>query len=85
MNQSERIELKIGKRGEIYTTHKIRMKTGLTLGGRAIATIEGNRLIIQPKPTAITLLEKPRINPKPLSPEELSQLRRELAEEIETR
>jgi hypothetical protein len=42
-------------------------------------------LIIQPKPTALALLEKPRINPKPLSLEELSQLRRKLAEEIETR
>lgn len=82
---SETEELKVGKRGEIYTTHKIRMKTGLTLGGRAIAIVEEKRLIIQPKPTALTLLEKPRINPKPLSPEEMSQIRQELAQEIETR
>jgi len=82
---SEKEELKIGKRGEIYTTYKIRRKTGLTPGGKAIAIVEENRIILQPKPTALTLLEKPRINPKPLSPEELSQLRKELAKEIETR
>lgn len=82
---SENIELKVGKRGEIYTTHKIREKTGLIPGGRVIAKIEGNKLILQPKPTALTLLKKPRINAKPISPEELSRLRRELAEELETR
>ncbi len=82
---SEIEELKIGKRGEIYTTQRIRMKTGLAPGGKAIAIAEEGKLIIQPKPTALTLLEKPRVNPKPLSPEELSQLRRELAEEIEAR
>jgi len=82
---SETEEVKIGKRGEIYTTHRMRMKTGLTPGGRAIAIVEENRLIVQPKPTALTLLEKPRINPKPLSPRKLSQLRKELAQEIETR
>jgi bifunctional DNA-binding transcriptional regulator/antitoxin component of YhaV-PrlF toxin-antitoxin module len=82
---SEKEELKIGRRGEIYTTRRIRMKTGLTPGGKAIAIMEENRLIVQPKPTALTLLEKPRINPKPLSPEELSWLRREISKEIETR
>jgi len=82
---SETEELKVGKRGEIYTTQKIRTKIGLTAGGRAIAIVEEKRLIIQPKPTALTLLEKPRMNPQPLSPDELSQLRKELAKEIETR
>lgn len=81
---SEIEELKVGKRGEIYTTQKIRMKTGLTPGGKAIAIVEEKRLILQPKPNALTLLEKPRTNPKPLSPDELSRLRKELAEEIET-
>jgi len=82
---SESVELKIGKRGEIYTTQEIRKKTGLVPGGRAKAMIEENKLIVSPKPTALALLKKPRINTKPISPEELSQLRRELVEEIETR
>jgi len=82
---SETTELRLGKRGEIYTTDKIRKKTGLTPGGKAIARVEGNRLIIEPKLDMLKLLEKPRINVKPISPEELSKLRRELAEEIEAR
>jgi len=76
----QREELKIGKHGEIYTTHKTRTKTGLVPGGKAIAIIEENKLVLLPKPTALTLLKKPRINAKPISPEELSKLRRELAE-----
>jgi len=79
------IELRVGKRGEIYSTSKIRKKTGLTPGGRAVATIEENRLIVEPKLSALTLLEKPRVNVKPLTQEEVSQLRRELSQEIETR
>ncbi|MEM2848846.1 MAG: hypothetical protein QXI36_01050 [Candidatus Bathyarchaeia archaeon] len=82
---SEVEELRIGKRGEVYTTRKIRVKTGLTPGGKALALVEDGKLIIQPKPTALTLLEKPRVNPKPLTSEELSNLRRELVEEIEDR
>jgi len=82
---SETFELKVGKRWEIYTTSKIRKETGLTPGGKAIAIIRENKLIVQPKPTALTLLEKPRVNAKPVTPEELSELRRDLSEESGTR
>jgi len=82
---SENIELKIGKRGEIYTTAEVRERTGLAPGGWAAAIVEENRLILQPKLTAISLLDKPRVKAKPIGPEELSKLRRELAEEIEAR
>jgi len=82
---SETTEVKIGKRGEIYTTKDIRRKTGLMPEGKAIARIDDGRLIIQPKPTALMLLEKPRVGTEPITPEELSKLRRELVEEIEAR
>jgi len=82
---SETEELKIGKKGEIYTTQEVREKAGLAPGGKVIATVDEGRLILKPKPTALTLLEKPRVNTKPLSPEELSRLRGEIAEEIATR
>ena len=82
---SEEIELRVGKRGEIYTTREVRERTGLTPGGEVIARIEQGRLILRPKPTALTLLEKPRIDAEPISPEELSKLRRELADKLETR
>jgi bifunctional DNA-binding transcriptional regulator/antitoxin component of YhaV-PrlF toxin-antitoxin module len=82
---SETEELKIGKKGEIYTTKKIREKTGLTPGGKVIATVDKGQLTLKPKPTALNLLEKPRVNTKPLSPEQLSRSRGKIAEEIETR
>ncbi|MBS7634241.1 hypothetical protein KEJ34_01910 [Candidatus Bathyarchaeota archaeon] len=82
---SESIEVKIGKRGEIYTTREIRERTGLVAGGKAIARIDDGKLIIQSKPSALSLLEKPRIDAKPVTPEEMSKLRRELAKEIEAR
>lgn len=82
---SEIVELKIGKRGEIYTTRKIREKIGFIPGGKAIAKVEEDKLIIQPKPTVLSLLEKPRINIKPISPEELSELRKEIVKELEAR
>jgi bifunctional DNA-binding transcriptional regulator/antitoxin component of YhaV-PrlF toxin-antitoxin module len=82
---SETFEVKVGKRGEIYTTREMREKTGLIVGGKAVAKVDGGRLIIEPKPTALSLLGKPRVGVKPLTPEEMSRLRRELAGEIEGR
>lgn len=79
------MELAVGKRGEIYTTREVREKIGLVPGGRALVSIEGDKLIIRPKPTALSLLRKARIDAEPLNPEELSKLRKELAERIEAR
>ena len=82
---SDVVELKIGKRGEIYTTREVREKAGIVPGGRAVARVEGDQLIIQPKPTALSLLTEPRVNRVPVSSEELSELRREIARELESR
>ncbi|MGQ9469390.1 MAG: hypothetical protein ACUVTD_06145 [Nitrososphaerales archaeon] len=38
---SETVELKVGKRGEIYTTSEIRRTIGLDPSGRVVARIEG--------------------------------------------
>lgn len=77
--------MEIGKRGEIYTTRKIRERAGLTPGGRVTVSIEQDRLILRPKPTALTLLDKPRIDAPPINPEELSKLRKEITEKLEKR
>lgn len=82
---SDVVELKIGKRGEIYTTREVRAKAGIVPGGRAVARVEGDQLIIQPKPTALSLLTEPRVNQTPVSSEKLSELRREIARELESR
>ncbi|MEM3551740.1 MAG: hypothetical protein QXN87_08785 [Candidatus Bathyarchaeia archaeon] len=80
---SETVEVKVGKRGEIYTTREMRKKIGLIVGGKALAKVDEGKLIIEPKPTALSLLKKPRIGVKPVTPEEMSKLRRELVEETE--
>lgn len=80
---SEAVEVKVGKRGEIYTTREMRKKIGLIVGGKALAKVDEGKLIIEPKPTALSLLKKPRIGVKPVTPEEMSKLRRELVEETE--
>ena len=82
---SETVELRIGRRGEIYTTREVRKKIGLVAGEKVIAGVEGDKLVIRPKPSALSLLEKPRVNIKPVTPEELSEIRGKIAEEIEDR
>ena len=65
---SDVVELKIGKRGEIYTTREVRDKAGIVPGGKAVARVEGDRLIIQPKPTA----EQPTLEDPDLGTDEAS-------------
>ena len=82
---SEKTELSVGMRGEIYTTKEIRKRVGLEPGEKAVATVEKGKLVIEPKPSAASLLKKPRVDAPPLDPEELSRLRRDLTDRIETR
>lgn len=81
---SEKTELSVGTKGEIYTTKMIREKTGLRPGEKAIAQVEEGRLIIEPKPTGLSLLRKKR-TAGPVSPEEMRQHRRELSERLKER
>ncbi len=82
---SEEVTLKIGQRGEVYTTAELRRKVGLVPGAEALVKIEGKTLIIKAKPNALNLLYKDRVKTKPVRPETLSKLRKELAAEIELR
>lgn len=81
--QSE--ELKVGKKGEVYTTRRIRKKVGIMPGSFVVATVKGKKVIIEHKPTALDLLELPRSKGEAVTPEDLSKLRRELSKEIEER
>ena len=48
--------LRVGKRGEIYTSKEIREKVGIKVGGLVRATVKGGRLVIEPVPTVEELL-----------------------------
>ena len=49
--------LKVGRKGEIYTPKKLRLKIGLSPGNEIIAITIGNQLLLKKKKTIIELLE----------------------------
>lgn len=77
-------ELKVGKKGEVYTTKRIREKARIKPGSWVFATVKDGKVVIEHKPTVLDLLKKPRIG-KPISQRELSKLRKELSRELEER
>jgi len=50
--------LKVGRKGEIYTPKKLRLKIGLSPGNEIIAIIKGDQLLLKKKKTIIELLEE---------------------------
>lgn len=70
--------LRVGKKGEIYTTREIREKVGIKPGGRVRAIVEGGKLIIEPLPDIEDLIEDTLIK---LSPEEAEKLSEEAQRE----
>jgi bifunctional DNA-binding transcriptional regulator/antitoxin component of YhaV-PrlF toxin-antitoxin module len=77
-------ELKVGKKGEVYTTKRVRKEAGIMPGSSVFATVKEGKVILERKPTVLDLLRKPRIG-KPVSQRELSKLRKELSRELEER
>ncbi len=77
--QSEVI-LKVGKKGEIYTSKEVRRKVGIKEGGKVKAIVEKGRLIIEPIPTIEEVIKKHVIE---LSPEEAEKLSEEIQKEEE--
>ncbi|RLE70300.1 MAG: hypothetical protein DRJ45_05355 [Thermoprotei archaeon] len=74
--------LKVGKRGEIYTVSEVRRLINIEPGGKVVAVVSGDKLIIKSKPTALSLLRKPYIS-RPVSRKEVEETRREIAEWLE--
>jgi len=76
---SETVILRVGKRGEIYTTKDVRGKVGIRSGGLVKATIKDGKLIIEPIPSIEELLESVIVKVKPEDVERLSErLQREM-------
>ena len=70
--------LKVGKRGEIYTTKELRAMAGIKEGGRVRAWVEKGRVIIEPIPTVDEIIRGPVVR---LSPEEAEKLSEEAQRE----
>ncbi len=59
--------VRVGKKGEIYTSKKLRQETGIRPNTLARARVEDGKLVIEPLPTLEELLEDTWIT---LTPEE---------------
>ncbi len=67
------ITLKVGKKGEIFTSADIRKKASIKEGGKVKATVVENKLIIQSIPSIEELLEHPVARMTTKQVEELSE------------
>jgi len=72
------IILKVGKRGEIYTSKELRLKVGIKEGGIVRAIVEEGRLIIEPIPRIEEVIQRPVVK---LSPKEAERLSEEFQKE----
>jgi len=78
----KRLELTVGAKGEIYTTEELRRAVGIEPRTVVVAEVGEKQLILRPKESAEHLLEKPRFDVPPISPKQLSKLRRKLATDL---
>ena len=79
------MKLKVGARGEIYTTDEVRRAVGIEPRGILVAEVGEKQLILRPEMRAEQLLEKPRLSVPPVSGKQMSKLRRKLAIELAER
>jgi len=70
--------LRVGKKGEIYTTKDIREAIGIRPGGRVRALVKGLRLIIEPIPSIEDLIKRDVVE---ISPDEAERISEELQRE----
>ena len=70
--------MKVGKKGEIYTSKELREKTGIKPGGLVKATVEGRKLIIEAIPSIEDLVKEIVME---LTPEEAERLSEEAQRE----
>jgi len=75
----KRIELRVGAKGEIYTTDSVRRAVGIAPRTVVVAEVGDGQLVLKPKESAEDLLEKPRFKVLPVSPKQMSTLRGRLA------
>ena len=67
------VVLKVGKKGEIYTSKELRERTGIRPGGLVRAVVEDHKLIIEPIPSIEDLIKEVVVELTPEEAEELSE------------
>ncbi len=65
--------LKVGKRGEIFTSKELRRKAKIRGGGKVRATVVNDRLIIESIPSIEELIQSPKLTIKAKNAELLSE------------
>lgn len=65
--------LKVGERGEIYTTKELRLITGIRGGGKVRAIVEDGKLIIEKLPTIEEMLRQNIVELTPQEAEKISE------------
>jgi len=65
--------LKVGKKGEIFTSKKLRAEAKIKEGGRVRATVREGRLVIEAIPTIEELLRNPVLSIQVKGAERLSE------------
>ena len=75
MEKSDRLQaiLRVGRRGEIYTTAEIRARLGLREGGLVRAYIVGDKLVIKPLERLEDRIKRSVVTLSPSEAEELSE------------
>lgn len=72
--------VKVGKKGELYTPKKLRLKTGLDPGSELVAIVKGLDILLRKRKTVINVLEENAI--ASVSEKEMKKERKILEEEL---
>jgi bifunctional DNA-binding transcriptional regulator/antitoxin component of YhaV-PrlF toxin-antitoxin module len=61
MSSRSEVTLKVGKKGEIFTTAELRKRANIKEGGRVKANVVGDKLIIEAIPSIEEILKLPPV------------------------
>lgn len=72
--------VKVGKKGELYTPKRLRLKIGLDPGSELVAIVKGLDILLRKRKTVINVLEEDAI--ARVSEKEIKKERKILEEEL---
>jgi len=78
-------ELKVGKKGEIYTVKGVRDALNISPGDVLLVFVENGLMIAKKKKVGLDLLDEPELTPYSVTSDEMDSLRKELSRFLEKR